>query len=150
MSKVAPGGMPPEKKFQLNFTETILLENKQFVYDAPNCSNSLYLCLCPCFPFAQYQSRESTLTYKNSCVCCCMPWKAFVDGELAGKTSSPGCCDNGCMFCFCPCLACDGEIIMQYFHDASGTKKYTIRRDLFPCWVFAQYCGAAFGPCGER
>lgn len=38
--------------------------------------------------------------------------------------------------CFC----------VQFFHGADGQKKYTIRRDLFPCWPCVSKC-ATCGVC---
>ena len=34
---------------------------------------------------------------------------------------------------------------LQFFHGADGEKKYTVRRDLFPCWPAVGLCS----PCGE-
>lgn len=145
--------VPPENKLQLNLTETINVDGKTFLFTPPNCTDSVWLYCCPWSPFIKYVSKDTeTLKYKNQCICCCLPWEASINNAKIGFTTAPKCCDNGVCFCLCPWCVCTGEIIMQFFHGIDGQKKYTIRRDLFPCWPCVSCCapcGICFGCCAD-
>jgi hypothetical protein len=98
------------------------------------------LIFCPCSPFVEYEGQGvdgqpgQDLMFSNSCTCCCCPWKAFIGGAEVGYMATPGCCDNGALYCLCPCLKCDGQISIMNFFDSSGQGLYTIRRNMYLCW----------------
>jgi len=151
-SKVHPApGSQSTTKLKLLLTESIDINGKTYVEEPPNCTDAINLCICPCKPYAAYTAKDETsILYKNACTCCAAPWEAYMkDGSgfktKIGHTEAPKCCDNGVCFCLCPLLVCTGEIVVQFFKNGNGESKYTVRRDLFPCWPCVLCIG---GPCG--
>lgn len=138
---------PPEQSYMMNLVETVEYDGKTFSRHNPNCTESLKLCVLPCFPWVKYFAGDDELTYSNDCICLCCPWQVKHGDTKVGSTESPGCCDNGAMFCCCPCLTCTGSIDLQYFKTADGQNKYAIKRDLFCCWPCVASC-ACCGACG--
>lgn len=103
--------------------------------------------ICPWSLSEKYVANdESQLEYVNACICCCQPWEAYMNGTQLGSTRAPTCCENGFMLFCCPCCVCSGEAVLQYFSGPDKVEKYTIRRDLFPCWTCVDIC-ACFGRC---
>jgi len=147
--------------FALNLAETLDVNGTDYLYEAPNCCDSCWLMCCPCRPFFQYTSDHDKYIFFNPCVCCCQDWKVEHvaagkergEGKVLGGTTAPCCCENGCMYCFCPCCTCSGNAVLQkLYHHEKGNDKYTIRQRLFCCWTCAGCCapcGMCFRSCGD-
>eukprot|EP01047_Picozoa_sp_COSAG01_P077253 COSAG01_NODE_13846_length_1527_cov_2.689776_1_plen_261_part_10 len=100
----------------MNLLESITHPTGTYMNTPLTLEQQCKLIFCPCSPFVEYEGQGvdgqpgQDLMFSNSCTCCCCPWKAFIGGAEVGYMATPGCCDNGALYCLCPCLKCDGQI----------------------------------------
>lgn len=103
---------------------------------------------CPiCCAHSPWVSAHSRMMYKLVYRCpCTLQWHVIVDQDLIGKVADLGPCDNGCFFCICPCLTCDGSIKIAHVVDHRGTERLTLQKKLFCCWPCVQACSTMCVP----
>jgi len=108
------------------------------------CKEMMCPCCCAHSVWASAKNKlRYQLEYKFPASC---HWAVFVDGTQIGKVQDLGPCDNGTLFCLCPCLACDGSIKIARIVDERGVEKVTLQKELFCCWPFIQAFGALCAP----
>jgi hypothetical protein len=99
---------------------------------------------CPCFntkvEYAAQGGAGQKLAFSNKCTGCCCPWEVWVGNSKVGDTVMAGCCENGVCYACCPCFTCSGTVTLQNFRDGTGEPRYTIRRQLYPCWCPVEAC----------
>lgn len=100
------------------------------------------LCCPCCCAQSEWVAASAKMKYNlvpNCCDCSCK-WVVSVDDEVVGKIVDMGPCDNGCWFCMCPCLTCDGAIKIAKIVDSKNNERITIQKELFCCWPCSQCC----------
>lgn len=119
-----------------------------FVYGHPTLSQLAQMLCCPaCCAYVPYTSGGHEILYQmeqlwSSCGC---TWSSNYNGKKVGELAPPGMCDNGCFFCFCGCLTCDGHIKVMGLNDGGGAERLILARQLFPCWSCILPCCSALG-----
>jgi len=163
--------------FVMNLTETFEWDGRTMLEQPLSCGDTVYAMLCCCRPWADYSDGDKTLRFRHPCTMlpCCdsCNWKvahadkpapgvALCENDFKdiGAIVPAGACDNGCLWCACPCLVCSFDNLkVASFHSKRGNEEFeiktgddgnadfTIRRDVAcgdSCMVC---CGALTYPC---
>mmetsp|Transcript_63852 Transcript_63852/g.140604 ORF Transcript_63852/g.140604 Transcript_63852/m.140604 type:complete len:320 (-) Transcript_63852:361-1320(-) len=154
---IHPGQMQMDMnaaRLGLNVEETLYLKdkngiNENFILDQLPTDKLVQDVCCPvCCTHIPYVSEKHKLEYQKICGCCKCKWGVKVDDRDVGAMTDVGCCENGCLFCCCPCLTCDGHIKVMGMKDANKVEKFVFLSKLFPCWPLALACGFFFSGWG--
>merc|ERR1712166_982420 len=160
--------------FVMSLTDSFDWDGRSMLSQPFSFGDSCKIFFCCCCPWADYSDGEESLRFHHSCIFCpCYDscnWKvahqnkpgaAFKD---IGAIIPAGACENGCMWCMCPCCVCNlKNLKVAGFHTARDNKEFeietgdhgncdfTIRRDVAcgdAAKVFAgMLCFCCLGPC---
>jgi hypothetical protein len=161
---INPGMVPMQQSMDMNVERLGVTVEQTIHLKAPDGSNEVFLMdelameklvqnvCCPvCCTYIPFTSDKRKMEYKKLCGCCSCRWAVSIDDVPAGQMADVGCCDNGCLFCMCPCLTCDGYVKLMGLENANKEEKFVFLSKLMPCWPLAMGLGALVGgitlPC---
>lgn len=123
--------------------------NEVFVKDQLDMSKLAQdLCFPACCTHIPFISEKRKMEYEKLCGPCSCRWAVNIDDKQVGAMKDVGCCDNGCLFCCCPCFVYDGYAKVMGMENANKDEKFVILSKLFPCWPLAMGLGCMFSGFG--
>jgi len=147
--------MGPGATVGIHIEETVFLKfqgegkPENFVRDHLEMSQLMQMLLCPaCCLYVPWQGKEHKMMYKKECGICSCPYAVKLDDQLVGKFHDVGCCDNGVVFCLCPCLTCNGFIKIMGIDGSDAQEKFIFAKKLHLCWPCIQNCATFCVPFG--
>jgi len=156
---IHPGQVPVQMdmntaRLGLNVEETMYIKDKNgidevFILDQLEIGKLFSDICCPvCCTHIPFTSEKRKMEYEKLCGCCGCKWGVNIDGNRVGAMTDVGCCENGCVFCCCPCLTCDGYIKVMGMQDANKAEKFVFLSKLSPCWPLVMGLGFLFSGFG--
>jgi len=138
----------------INIEETVVMDlpgssNEHFARDHKSVPQLVKEMLCPCCCISvPLVGAKNKIEYYRQCGVCSCPYAVKLNGEQVGRVKDVGCCDNGCMFCCCPCLTCSGKTKVMGMANKSGDEVFVFTKELFPCWPCLQSFAMGCAPLG--
>jgi len=156
---INPGQVPQQMNMDtarlgINVEETIYIKdrngiNEVFMLDQLDMTKLCQMICCPvCCTFVPLTSENRKMEYQKICGLCSCKWAVNIDERMVGGMKDVGCCENGCMFCCCPCFVCDGYAKVMGMVNANQEEKFVFTSKLFPCWPLVGALGLVFAGFG--